>query len=270
MKNDHAEDLVSLSNAILESPKYGQIDSGLISHIGLLELKKGRKLKDAIKATKNKLHQIGGAYITNDLPYEKWLAELGGLQPKSAAFKNHCREIMTNHASTKERLSILDEYYSEIFADLPPIKSILDLACGLNPLAAAWMPLTADTIYYACDIYYDLMFFVGKYLEMMPFQSHIGVCDVLSRPPTQKVDLALVQKTIPCLEQVNKQAGEILLENIQADYYLITFPAQSLGGKDKGMMKNYEERFKKIAEGKQWEIKKYVFKTELAFLAKAT
>ena len=36
-------------------------------------------------------------------------------------------------------------------------KVILDLACGLNPLAAAWMPLAPGATYHAVDVYQDMV-----------------------------------------------------------------------------------------------------------------
>jgi len=263
---DQTQELVKLTNAVLESAKYGQIDSGLIAHIGAQELLKGRKLKEAVKATKNKLHQVSAAYLAGKMPYQEWLEELVALSWQSTEFKEACRRIMQQHASTRERLPILDDFYREIFGHLPPITSVLDLACGLNPLAASWMQLDDSTVYYACDIYYDMMFFIGKFLELLPFPSHVGVCDILNRPPDTKVDLVLLQKTIPCLEQIEKNAGEKILNSVQADHYLITFPAHSLGGRDKGMRENYEARFNSLAEGRNWQVKRFEFETELAFL----
>jgi len=49
-------------------------------------------------------------------------------------------------------------------------------------------------------------------------------------PPTQHADLALILKTLPCLEQLDKTAGQWLLEAVNVDYLLLSFPVYSLGG----------------------------------------
>ncbi|TES88736.1 MAG: 16S rRNA methyltransferase, partial [Anaerolineales bacterium] len=49
------DDLSQLLNAVLESAKYRHVHPELVERIGAAELEKGRKLKEAIKATKNKL-----------------------------------------------------------------------------------------------------------------------------------------------------------------------------------------------------------------------
>ena len=54
-----------LIEAVLASSKYKSIDVDFIKYIGMQELSRHRNLKQAIKSTKNKLHQVGGAYQTS-------------------------------------------------------------------------------------------------------------------------------------------------------------------------------------------------------------
>ena len=254
-----------LVEAVLGSPKYRHVSRDLVRRIGEIELGKGRGLKEGIKATRNKLHQVGGAYFEGRARYDDWLVELR-VSAGEGKLREACRKVMGSHASTRERLPILDEFYAVTFADLPPIRSVLDLACGLNPLALPWMPLPPDVTYHACDMYADMVGFLNGVLELMPVNGSAGVCDVLGAIPEEEVDLALILKTIPCLEQVDKTAGARLLENVRAEHLLVSFPVQSLGGRGKGMLENYEARFLEIVGDKPWEVRKFTFQTELAFL----
>jgi 16S rRNA (guanine(1405)-N(7))-methyltransferase len=258
--------LEELIKAVLESPKYQHITPGLVARIGSEELAKGRKLKDAVKATKNKLHQVGGAYFSAAPHYDLWLDELRSARQEQFALKVACRRIMRAHASTQERQPILEDFYLPIFAELPEIHSVLDVACGLNPLAIPWMKLAPDATFTACDIYQDMVDFLNQAIPLMGVSGGAEACDVIGEPPNQAVDLALVLKSIPCLEQVDKGAGERLLESIQAQYILVSFPAKSLGGREKGMRENYEERFNQLVAGKGWGTKRFTFQTELVFL----
>lgn len=262
------EALSQLFQAIQNSPKYRHIHPGLIKRIGTEELKKGRKLKDAIKAAKNKLHQVGGAYLDQKQDYDKWLAELKASSNDPAELKVTCRKIMQHHTSTKERLPILEDFYESIFAQLPKIHSVLDVACGFNPLSIPWMSLAKGAKYFACDIYQDMVAFIDGVIPLFGLNSKAEQCDVITSPPTQQVDLALILKTIPCLEQVDKHAGKRLLDTINAKYLVVSFPAKSLGGKEKGMVENYGERFGALVEGRGWEVKRFEFDEELIFLVR--
>ena len=67
------DDLDQLVEKVLESAKYRAVGDAIVRHIGARELAARRNMREAIKATKNKLHQIGGAYLETRPPYEMWL-----------------------------------------------------------------------------------------------------------------------------------------------------------------------------------------------------
>ena len=128
------------------------------------------------------------------------------------------------------------------------------------------MGLSDGATYYAYDIYEDMVEFLRAFMAFTPVDGHAVACDVLGSCPRPRVDLALVLKTIPCLEQIDKSAGARLLDTIDADHILVSFPVHSLGGRDKGMPANYEARFQALVAGKDWTIQRFAFATELAFL----
>jgi 16S rRNA (guanine(1405)-N(7))-methyltransferase len=253
--------------AVRQSPRHGRICEEFIRRVGADELPKRRNLKEAIKATKNKLHQVGGAYMSGSMPYARWLELLqdAAKSPDRDDLLDTCREVMRHHASTEERLSILDEFYSGLLADLPPIRSVLDVACGLNPLAIPWMPLAPGAVYYAYDIYHDMIDFVGAFMALAGVEGHAQTRDVMQFVPPENADVALLLKTIPCLEQVDKSAGQRLLESIRADAMIVSFPVHSLGGYDKGMSANYEAHLRDLLAGKPWRVERFEFESELAF-----
>jgi 16S rRNA (guanine(1405)-N(7))-methyltransferase len=256
-----------LVQAVRDSAKYGNVCEDFVRRIGAAELSKRRSLKEAIKATKNKLHQVGGAYLDTAGEYPRWLATLRAAAAQGdPALRDACRAIMAHHASTRERLPILETFFAETLAGIAPVTSVLDVACGLNPLAILWMPLLPGATYLACDIYQDMMDFVGAFLALLGVSGRAFVCDVIHEPPTERVHLALILKTLPCLEQVDKSAGLRLLDAVHADYALVSFPARSLGGRDKGMIAHYEARLRDLLAERHWPVQRFEFETELAFL----
>lgn len=261
--------LTTLLEEIHKSAKYRHVSSDVICRIGREELVKRRSLKEAIHATRNKLHQIGGAYLGQTQNYGVWLEELraAGLQAEPEPVRRTCARIMSQHASTRERLPILDDFYTEIFANLPEIQSVLDLACGYNPLAIPWMPLAPSATYYAVDIYADMMTFLQDAIGLLGCQPRVSTFSILDTyPDVPHVQLALLLKAIPCLEQLDKSAGTTLLDRVDADYVLVTYPVRSLGGRQKGMRANYEIHFHEISANHNWTILRFTYQTELAFL----
>ena len=268
MPNTTQSPLLQLIEAIQSSAKYRHIDVEFIRALGATELEKRRNLKEALKATKNKLHQVGAAYQENTPPYARWLEALRGASQAGEAAQLHatCREIMSHHASTRERLPFLPRFYSAMLEDIAPVHSVLDIACGLNPLAIPWMPLAPDARYYACDIYQDMTGFLGACFPLLHIDGEATVCDVIQQCPTRKVDVAFVLKTIPVLEQVDKNAGRRLLQSINAAHLVVSFPAASLGGRRKGLEANYETHFNELVAGQPWSIQRFSYATELVFV----
>lgn len=262
------EQLDKLLRAVLESSKYRNVCEDLIKNIGMRELRKRQNLKKAIKSTKNKLHQICGAYFLHTPSYGLWLEKLKNAKKSvdKDSFRRTCAEIMSNHYSTRERLNILDQFYERIFSLLPSIDSVMDVACGFHPLAIPWMPLSEKAKYYAYDIYRDLIDFLNQFMTIIGVQGHAETRDVVQYPPKVDTDLAFVLNTIPCLEQIEKSAGLNLLESINANFLVVSFPVRSLGGKEKQMRKHYETRFNNLTQEKDWAIQRLESETELVFL----
>lgn len=267
---DNTEALATLIASIHGSVKYRDVCIEVIGNIGARELAKRRNLKEAIQATRNTLHQVSGAYLNSKEHYSRWLAELRtAVQSQdNGAVRDVCTRIMSSHASTRERLPILDRFYTEILAELSPIHSVVDIACGLNPLTLPWMPLANDAMYYAYDISENTMSFLTACLSLLGVQGHAQACDVLQSCPTQKVDVALLLKAIPCLEQIDKKAGHTLLHAIQAGAIIVSFPVRSLGGKNKGMVEHYNAHFRTLITDETWDIQRFEFTTELVFLVR--
>jgi len=262
--NPQLDELVA---AVLASPKYHHITSDFVRSVGSRELAKRRTWKEAVKATKNKLHQVAGAYLEAGTQYTAWLDELEQTSRSGdrERFLKACAQVMSYHSSTAERLALLDRFYATILAGLPPIHSILDVACGLNPLAIPWMPLEEGADYYAVDIYQDMVDFLNRFMALTPVRGHAQAGDVLQVYPSKSVDVALVLQGMPCLEQVDKSAGRRLLATLDAAHLLVSFPVHSLGGRSKGMAATYEAHFRQLVAGRSWRIERFEFTTELVF-----
>jgi 16S rRNA (guanine(1405)-N(7))-methyltransferase len=268
MTSSPDKQLELLVTSVQSSAKYGKVSPELIREIGARELSIRRSFKEAVKETKNKLHQVGAVYLDKPVDYKRALSDLeSALQSADGeAFRQVSRRLMGFHVSTRERLGILDEFFHRTLAHLQPVRSIVDLACGLNPLAIPWMPMADSFTYYACDIFTDMTAFLQDYFTLAGIAGTAEVRDMLHSIPSQPAEVALLLKAIPCLEQVDKDAGKRLLDEVQADHLLVSFPVQSLGGRKRGMPVNYAAHFEELVAGRTWKKQKFEFSTELAFL----
>lgn len=265
---DNQPDLEELARQVQALEKYRHITTDLVKDLLARELAKRPGSREAVKAVRNKLHQVGGAYQERPLPYQTWLAELAALPVDlhDPVVLSYLQRILPAHASTRERVPILSRFFHDCLSEIGEVSSVLDIACGLNPLAIPWMPLKPGFSYNAVDIYADMADFLNQYFAHFNINGSTLLADVTKTIPAVDVELTLVLKTIPCLEQLDKDAGSRVLDNIQSPNILVSFPARSLGGRTKGMVGFYEQRFHALVMGKPWRISRFEFPGELAFL----
>jgi len=260
--------LTRLVAEVTRSPKYASVSVDLVREIGAKQLAKSKNIKDAIKATRNKIHQVGSAYQETPIPYAIWLEELSNLPQNIQASEaiSFIRACLPLHASTKERLPFIETFFQQTLAPIQPVESILDLACGLTPLCLPWIPAAASIHYTGVDIYENMIHFLDQFYTHFKLNHTFSVMNILQQIPQEKVHLALILKTIPCLEQVDKTIGTRLLDTLNAENILVSFPSRGLGGRSKGMAENYEVHFHQLIAGKNWQVTKTEFANEIAFL----
>jgi 16S rRNA (guanine(1405)-N(7))-methyltransferase len=127
------------------------------------------------------------------------------------------------------------------------------------------MPLAVGARYFACDIYQDQIDFLNRVFQLNEQAGEAFIGNLLEEVPKQSADVALLLKTIPCLEQVDKQIGPRLLAAIDAPVIVVSYPARSLGGHGKGMVQNYADHFAGLVAERSWQITRFDFPTELVF-----
>jgi len=260
--------LETLIDRVQANQKYRHIARDLVRRLSQEAITKGLSGKAAVKDVRNKLHQVGGAYFKGNPDYvaaQKTLSNLSD-DSHSEEIKQFCIRQMQSHSSTAERLPILETFFHTCLEPIAPVTSVLDLACGLNPLAIPWMPLANEFEYYSCDIYLDMLAMLDTFYNHFGINGTIEPCDLIGTVPDKQTQVAFLLKSITCLEQVDKNIGPCLLEGIRADHILVSFPVRSLRGRKKGMPDFYRKHFYDMVSDKNWGIREFLFSTELAFL----
>jgi 16S rRNA (guanine(1405)-N(7))-methyltransferase len=262
---------------VATSKKYHSICADTIRRIAERELASRGNVKAAAKATKRRLHQVYGAFEQN-FDYEAAYQRLQDAYEMDSddEIQAACRHVMGQHSSTRERLPILDQFYRDIFAITGQPSLLLDLGCGLNPLALPWMDRIppqgsgqAPRIRYVpLDIDADRVRFLNRYLALVGLEPLARCQDILSHPPNDAADVALLLKMSPTLERQEPGATLALIEQLTAPYVVVSFAVKSLGGREKGMAEHYQQQFLGWLKDRQWPAEKLAFDSELVFIVR--
>jgi 16S rRNA (guanine(1405)-N(7))-methyltransferase len=258
-------DLDAVISAVMASAKYRTVCPELVRDLAARELAGRSGVREAARAVRNRLHQAAGAYMEGRPDYGPWSERIRAASGDPDELKAVCRSIMARHASTRERLPILDGFYGALLEGLGPVRSVLDLGCGLNPLTVPWMPAGLH-IYTACDIYADMTEFVRGIFPLAGVEGRALVWNLLAGAPEIDADVTLALKILPPLELMDRSASLRLLRSVRSRALAVSFPASSLGGRSRGMTANYSRRFGELIESEPWSARRVDFPGELAFV----
>ena len=175
-------------------------------------------------------------------------------------------EALFSHLSTRERLPIMEEFYRQIFQITGTPNTLLDIACGLNPLAFPWMNLPQSVQYYAYDIHEPRIAFINHYFRLQALAPLARIQDVAHHFPQEKADVAFFLKEMPSFERNYPGTGRDFLAALPARFLVISFPSVSTHG-GRNLVIRYREFFNKLVEGRNWPATELLFEGELVFVA---
>lgn len=260
-------DIEHVVSAVSSSKKYRTVCPDTVRRVAERELAHHGTVKPAIKATKRRLHQVYAAF-EHDFDYDAAYDQLEGAYKgcSESEKKMACRQVLGAHSSTRERLPILDRFYADIFQITGCPRSILDLGCGLNPLALPWMAIGPGTRYIAVDIDAKRIQFLNRYLGLASMQPLARCQDLLVDPPGDAVDVALLLKMSPSLERQEPGATARLLDQVAARFAIVSFAIKSLTGREKGMLNHYQQQFLDLTGSQSWQVEELIFASELVYV----
>lgn len=259
------DDLETVVTAVTQSRKYGDTHEETVRALATTALRQHKKPKQAIKAVREQLHHIMAPYL-GDPDYPQALTDLSAAFATGdpAQVKATCRAILATHLSTRERLPLLETFYQEIFRVTGAPASILDVACGLNPLAFPWMDLPGSTAFYAYDIHQPRIEFLNAYFRLQGLRPLARLQDVALQFPQETADLALFLKEMPRFSRHYGDLGRPFLEALPVRWLVVSFPSVSTHG-GRTLVGRYREFMSQLIAGHDWPLTEILFEGELVF-----
>jgi 16S rRNA (guanine(1405)-N(7))-methyltransferase len=252
---------------ILSSKKYRDLDipPETAREVYASALASGQSPREAEKTLRHKLHNIVAPYL-GEMDYgdaeERLQAAISSHNPEELL--RVCRDLLGCHASTRERLDIITDFYPRIFADTAHPRIIVDLACGLNPLALPWMNLEGDSRYFAYDLNGPRIAFLNHFFQIMGREPLGYHQDILIEPPREPATLAFLFKEAHRMEQRQKGSTRRLIESVQVEWFLLSLPTNSLSGKF-DLVERQRGLVQTILQGLNWPLQEVVFANEIVF-----
>lgn len=257
----------TLIDRVLASRKYRALNIPKATVLDLIQhadeiTHEPREIEQIVR---EKMHNLVAPYL-GDPDYEECKIELDQAYEENdiRQIKEICLKILSAHASTRERNSILDNFYQRIFAFTGVPDTILDLACGLNPFALPWMNLKPGTKYYAYDLHQPRLDLIGHFLTLNKMEPLAFHQDILVEPPQIEADVAFFFKEAHRFEQRRRGCNRAFWQSLKCKYLLVSLPTASLTGKHPKTEQHRRLVMETIA-GLPWKMSEIEFSNEIIF-----
>lgn len=263
--------LNSLIQAVEASRKYRDlhIPHTTLRDILAYESQHSNSRKELEANFRKSLHNVMAPYLEEiNYPAETAaLHELHFQNPSQQTLKAWCLERMRLHASSRERLPHLEAFYQKIFTRIGTPKSILDLACALDPLSLPWMNLPPTTSFVAYDIHHPRLDFLQTFFELFYPQAQAIHQDILTDIPQQKADCAFFFKEAHRIEKRRPGSNRQLFAGLNVKWLVVSLPSRDLAGHH-SLETYHTSLIQKSIEGQPWQLTTDILGDELLFFIK--
>ena len=219
---------------VLNSKKYCKagLNPTTVADLIHQETLKHASTKTALKAVKRKLHNIVAPYLGEPdyADLSQRLALIQDTSLDSTSLRSYCQAALSQHASTAERIPIIANFYTQLFEVTGKPNTILDLACGLHPLAFPWMGLPTTVQYHAYDIIQPRVDFINLFFSRIGVAPLVENRDILVSPPTIHAELALFFKEAHRFEKRQPGCNRAFWKSLNVDTLAVSLPTQNLSG----------------------------------------
>lgn len=181
-------------------------------------------------------------------------------QRQELSEQNNIHELLKTHSSTQERLSdypFIEKLLSEL-----NVHSILDLGCGLNPLAIA----KKEYIYYAADIKEDELKIVESFFRKNNISGKTFVCDLrkIRGCSLPSADVCLLFKVLDIIDLKGHANAAAVLDSVHCKHIIASFPSRKLSGKK--MNRPHRAWFEKMLSSKGLSYKRFDTSNEIFYV----
>lgn len=264
-----------LTQKLSQTSKYQRLDPEVIRQAALRAGALSQNPYEIDRKARNILHQVWSSSYSkapNFLKQYQLLAQ----SLHAADFSNDCLvSILSLHSSTRERLSIAHDFYAQIFKITGTPDSLVDHACGLNPIMFPWMNLPTQTKYFANDIDQKGLQFLSNVISLFSQrgistpQFHFAQRNILGSVQ-QSAQVALFLKCLPTFEHLDPGLWQQILKKQHAQYKVVSFAIKSSSHYRKYAARTFSGHFEAYLVHASLPYQKIIFTNELVYILKSS
>ena len=183
-------------------------------------IEKSKEAEAVIKQVRAELRPVYGLFIEENLSMIKSLL-------KDEA--EHIKDILMMHKSSKERIDFYEEFYRRIFDATGKPGSIIDIACGLNPMSFEMMGLPKKTKYTALELNQNDADAINEFFRRWGINGKAFRHDITKEPIEYEADMAFAFKIF---DIVDTKVTERIIKELDVKWIAASFSTKTVSRKD--------------------------------------
>jgi len=228
------------------------------------EFSRSQEYNALLKTIRSELREIYGVFILDKKDERINLL----LKLEKKPLLDNYNKMLSLHKSTKERLPYYPEIYEKIWPITGEPKTILDIACGLNPFSYPYLKIKPK--YIATELASDDCLFLEEYFKRLKIDGVSLAFDLLGKNAlamlkSLKADVCFLFKTLDSLETIERDISEKIIKAINCKWLVISFPTVSLGGK-KSIKQERRIWLERILEKMKLKYEKFAVSNEVFYV----
>lgn len=265
------EEVVSL---IKEKPELSPLDDFFVTlvvedlivpsnkeYVSFEQFKRSRQCRELVSASRKKLRDVYGLFLHKPIT-----------DADMDIFDQN--RVLSLHKSAQERLLFYEQAYNTIFKKLADLGlkeeySLIDIACGYNPLAYSFLPIKPKS-YFAVDLSSQDMCHIQSFFDRNGLNGEAMAFDVLGTKfekyiSSREFDVCFLFKALDPFELTKRNSSKRLLTALNVRYFVVSFSLFSIGGKTP-IAVSKRAWFEKFVRKQGWIYESFEIPNELFFI----
>lgn len=162
--------------------------------------------------------------------YEKLIKSVRAeLHTKYGMFWLNDQFTLESHKSSKDRISIYSVLYQDIFKITGKPKSILDLACGLNPLSYKYLGCKPE--YIASELTIKDCENIQDFFDKNKINGKTIPLDLTQDNEYHEADITFLFAAFDTIEDKGHKLAEKIIKSLKSKYIVVSFSTKTISNK---------------------------------------
>ncbi|MCX6707505.1 MAG: hypothetical protein NT001_05195 [Candidatus Woesearchaeota archaeon] len=179
-------------------------------------ISRSKEVDSVVKYARSRLRPMYGLFLNKDTSKIKEMLKKG---------ENGINDVLFMHVSSGERMKFYEEFYKRMFEVTGKPESIIDIACGLNPMSFEMMNIPKKTRYIALELNQNDADNINQFFSIWKIDGEAFKHDITKEPIRYKADIAFAFKIF---DIIDSKIVERIIDELDVKWIAASFSTKTV------------------------------------------